>query len=112
MPFLRLTSISRYLAKDISRAEIALNLFLDNPMFFYGHHNLFREGIDGFNGVANIINSIEPGVEWKSLDYIVQHFYLQRKVDDSEYEIQAFSSNFVIKNTTQFQYSDIYGSSG
>jgi hypothetical protein len=82
-------------------ADIALDLFLDNPILFYGHHDYFRNGINAFNGVVEKVNKIQPDITWQSLGYIIQHFYLERKVSDDSFEVMAFSDSFIIKNCHQ-----------
>ena len=54
-------SVNRYSA-DMGQpnAFIAINDFLENPLFFYSHHGLFASGSSAFDGVADLVNGLEP----------------------------------------------------
>lgn len=93
-------SLKRY-SPDKTYFEIALDLFLDNPLLFYAHSDYFRKGIDAFDDVAQVINSIQPDIIWQGLGYIVQHFYLERLRDDGNYDVIAFADSFVLENRHQ-----------
>jgi hypothetical protein len=93
-------SLKRYEPKR-SRADIAIDLFLDSPLLFYAHHDFFEDGIDAFNETAEIVNSIQPDIIWQSLGYICQHLYLEKLRDDGNYDVMAFTSNFILENTHQ-----------
>jgi len=90
-------SFKRY-TPNRSRFEIALDLFLDNPLFFYSHHDYFEKGIDAFNETAEMVNSIQPGITWQSLGYICKHYYLERLREDGNYDVKAFTNNFIVEN--------------
>ena len=77
---------------------IAINEFLDNPLFFYTHSDFFAKGIDAFNGIADEVNKIEPATSWRGLGEIVNHLYLIRSRDDSTYDLLAFSPRLEINN--------------
>ncbi|MGB8985258.1 MAG: hypothetical protein WCC37_01380, partial [Candidatus Sulfotelmatobacter sp.] len=79
---------------------IAINEFLDNPIFFYGHQDLFANGIGAFDRVADDVNRIEPDTRWRSLGDMVKHFYQVRLRDDANYDVLAFSSSLDLDNTT------------
>jgi hypothetical protein len=81
-----------------SKAAIAVDLFLGNPILFYKHHDLFEDGIDAFNKVAEVVNSIEPSIEWRSLGYIARHLYLIRIRHDGNYDVRAFCRTIELKN--------------
>lgn len=98
LTFENFVSVNRYSAK-MSKADIAVHLFLGNPIIFYGHHDLFVKGIDAFNRVSDFVNSIDPHVEWCSLGTISRHLYLQRIRNDGNYDILSFSRNIEIRNT-------------
>lgn len=99
LTFENFVSINRYSAKAVSNADIAINLFLGNPIFLYGHHDLFASGMDAFNKVAEFVNNDNPNVQWCSLGCIVKHLYLQRIRNDDNYDILSFSRSIEIKNT-------------
>lgn len=90
-------SLKRY-SPNRTQAEIAIDLFLDNPIIFYAHHDFFQNGIDAFDKTANMVNKIQPDIIWQSLGYIAQHLYLEKLRDDGNYDVKTFSSNFIIEN--------------
>jgi hypothetical protein len=59
---------------------------------------LFADGIDAFNRVAELVNNIDPYVEWCSLGMIAKHLYSQRIRDDNNYDILSFSKSIELKN--------------
>ena len=94
-------SVARYGAAMPSPTSfIAINEFLDNPIFFYGHQDLFAKGIGAFDGVADDVNRIAPDTRWCSLGEMAKHLYLVRLRDDANYDVLAFSSNLGLDNTS------------
>ncbi len=94
-------SILRYsVAVPTPQYLIAIDAFLDNPLFFYCHHDLFRRGIGAFDNVADETNRLEPDTRWRGLGDIVRHYYLVRVRDDSDYDVLAFSSSIDLENST------------
>jgi hypothetical protein len=94
-------SILRYPAElNDRRALIAVNEFLGNPLFFYVHQDFFARDIDAFDPVADEVNSIEPGTEWRSLGYIAAHLYLMRRIAGSEYDVFSSSSSVDLQNNS------------
>jgi len=83
----------------IREENIAIDLFLGNPILLYGHHDLFKKGMEAFNQTAEIINRIEPTVEWQNLDYIARHLYLKRLRVDGSYDVRAFCRIIELENT-------------
>ena len=79
---------------------IAINEFLDNPIFFYGHQDLFANGIGAFDRVADDVNRIEPDTRWRSLGGMAEHLYLVRRREDANYDVLAFSSSLDLGNTS------------
>ena len=79
---------------------IAINEFLDNPIFFYGHQDLFANGIGAFDRVADDVNRIEPDTRWRSLGGMAKHLYLVRRREDTNYDVLAFSSSLDLGNTS------------
>ncbi len=101
LSFADFPSISRYPANmPSSNGFVAINEFLDNPLFFYTHHEFFVNGIDAFDGIADQVNRLEPDTQWRSVGDIVKHLYLMRLRDDSNYDVLAFSNTFELKNTS------------
>lgn len=90
-------SIRRYSA-DRKPANIAIDLFLDNPLFFRVHQNDFSKGIGYFNNTASIINKIQPKTLWKSVGQIIQQYHLKKLRDDGNYDVEVFSNDFILSN--------------
>ena len=82
-------------------SEIAMDLFIGSPVLFYTHHDFFKTGIGAFNQAALQTNRIQPGIQWVSLGHIVEHLFLQRRKEEGDWEIRAFSNRFVLKNPEQ-----------
>lgn len=80
---------------------IQMRLFLNLPVLLYTHHSFFKNGADSFNSIANFINDKQPEVSWANLGTIANHLYLQKRNNDHEIEIMAYSSNINIKNNYQ-----------
>lgn len=95
-----LPSILRYPAVPTSDSFLAINNFLDNPIFFYAHENFFSKGIDAFDGLADQVNRIEPDTKWRSVGDIAKQLYLIKRRGDSSFDVLAFSSDIVLANTS------------
>jgi hypothetical protein len=94
-------SVLRYsVAVPIPTELIAVNEFLGNPLFFYCHHDMFVDGIDAFDGIADQVNKLEPDARWRGVGEIAKHLYLLKLRDGSSYDVHAFSSNFCLSNTS------------
>jgi hypothetical protein len=94
-------SIIRYsVAVPTPNYLIAINEFLDNPLFFYCHHEFFVGGTDAFNNIADRVNRLEPDTRWLGLGDIVRHLYLVKLRDDSNYDVFAFSTSINLENTS------------
>lgn len=85
-------------AEALEKRSVQMRLFLDLPVLLYAHHDFFKEGADTFNSVAGMINQTQPAVVWSSLGSIAKKLYLQKRIDDREIEIVAFSNDLVINN--------------
>jgi hypothetical protein len=79
---------------------IAIHAFLDNPLFFYCHHQFFEGGMGAFDDVADRVNGLEPDTRWRGLGDIVRHFYLVKLRDASSYDVLAFSASIDLENTS------------
>jgi hypothetical protein len=77
---------------------IAVNEFLDNPLFFYTHAEFFAQGIGAFDAVADKVNQLEPSIRWARLGDILPHLYQVRRRVDNDYDVLAFSSNLCVDN--------------
>jgi hypothetical protein len=91
-------SVNRAAAYRQTEADIAIDAFLGNPLLFYGHHDLFEKGIDGFNRLAEVVNKLEPSVRWASLGTVSRHLYLTRKREDGAYDVLALCRNIELEN--------------
>jgi hypothetical protein len=91
-------SVRRHRPRNLSRAEVALELFLDNPVIFYGHQDLFRGGMDAFNPTARMVNAIQPDTKWAGLGEIARHLYLQRERPDGGCDIKVFCRSIDLMN--------------
>ena len=80
--------------------RIAINDFLDNPSFYYTHEGFFGSGIDAFDGTADEVNKLEPDTRWRSVGDIVNHLYLVKLRDDSNYDVLALADSLQLENTT------------
>ncbi len=92
------TSIMRYPPGARSQADIALDLFLDNPVLFFEHHTMFRHGMDAFNRTAEMVNTLQPDTKWTSLGNMARHSYLQRNRPDGNRDIRAFCRSIDLEN--------------
>jgi hypothetical protein len=64
------------------------DLFLDKPLLLYSHQQqIFKDGVDKFNPVADSINHCYPDIEWKSLNYIIKKFYLEKLNNDGSVDV-------------------------
>jgi hypothetical protein len=84
----------------VSSATIAVHAFLDSPLLFYSHHELFRDGIGAFNTVADRVNRIEAHTQWRGLGFIARHLYLIRLAEDDTYDVRAMSPVLDLTNPT------------
>jgi hypothetical protein len=98
LDFENFVSLKRSKVKRFFPAKVVTDLFLDYPVLLYEHHGFFRKGPDSFNKIAEMINSIEPSIKWRSLGYIARHLYLQRMRHDGDYDILAFCRMLEIEN--------------
>jgi hypothetical protein len=99
LQFADFPSLRRYSAEtDIPESQLAIDAFLGNPMLFYAHESFFASGIGAFNYTADTVNRLQPDTQWRSLGYIARHLYLERKRDDGNYDIQAYSASLDLAN--------------
>jgi hypothetical protein len=97
--FASFASIKRYSVEvPIPNGLIGVNAFLENPLFFYGHHNMFAKGSDSFDPIADQVNQMDPNIRWRSVGDIVRHLYLVRLRDDRAYDVLAFSNIFSLES--------------
>jgi hypothetical protein len=102
MAFTGFPSLRRYSAEaSIPEAQIAVDAFLGNPMLFYVHQNFFASGIGAFNAVADRVNRLRPGTQWRSLGFIARHLYLEKVRADGNYDVRAYSRIIRLDNVHQ-----------
>ncbi|MEY3219327.1 MAG: hypothetical protein RIT27_684 [Pseudomonadota bacterium] len=101
LDFANFTNVNRYGVTEYEEPQIALDLFLGNPILFFEHIILFAEGIDSFNKTASIVNRLQPKIKWAGLGEIARHLYLQRKIKENTYQIQMLSSSIQLENKTE-----------
>jgi hypothetical protein len=94
-------SIVRYsVAVPLPKGLIQINEFLGNPLFFYGHQDLFSSGIGAFNAIADEVNQSETDTEWRGVGDIVEHLYLLKLSEDANYDVLSFAGSFHLDNTS------------
>jgi len=96
-------SFDRSSSLRLKEIEIAIDLFLGNPLLFSGHHSLFENGIDTFNKTAEFVNRLQPEVKWVSMGELVRHTYLMRKRDDGNYDVRSFSKCIELENKSDHE---------
>ncbi len=80
-----------------------LDLFIDKPALFYTFpygSGMFSTGMDAFDPLADEINRLGNRVEWRSLEYIARHLYLQKTNDDGSISVKMYTRQLVYQNET------------
>lgn len=78
---------------------VILDLFIGKPALFHSFWNeLFAEGVDSFNPVADQINALHGDVQWDSPEKILRHLYLERANDDGSVDVWMFCSELTVSN--------------
>jgi hypothetical protein len=102
LSFANFPSVKRYSAEvPISRSEIAINAFLENPILFYVHQGFFASGIGAFDEIAQFVNDLQPDTRWEGLGYIAEHLYVVRLRDSTNCDVMSFSRRIRLDNTYQ-----------
>ena len=92
-------SIRRYSVEgQLPTSLIVANLFLDNPLLFYGHQGLFSSGTGAFDAEADYVNRLQPDTRWRSLGEIVRHLYVMKLRDDNNYDVLSFTGTISLEN--------------
>ena len=103
LAFNNFLSVKRYSAEvPVSRAKIAINAFLGNPLLFYVHQGFFWPEIGAFDSVADYVNGVAPHVHWGSLGEVAQHLYFLRLRPDRDYDVLAFSPDLYLTNPQKY----------
>lgn len=93
-----LSMLRSSVAVPIPSADIAIQIFLGNPLLFYAHHDLFERGIGAFNQTADKVNRMQPGTVWTGLGDIVRHTYPIRRRMDGGYDVRMLSTEIDLSN--------------
>ena len=96
--FENFASLDRRSASTVDNSDIEDGLSRGKPLLFYVHHEFFENGINTFNPIAEMVNAIEPSVQWKSLGYISRHLYLLKKRENGDYDVRSFSKSIELEN--------------
>ena len=99
--FMGLASLDRTHTVDRTASDIAIDLFLDNPVLFVEHLRFFKDSPAVFNETAELVNQLQPNIRWVSLKTLANHLYLMRKENESTYIIRSFSSDIILHNRGQ-----------
>jgi hypothetical protein len=92
-------SVSRYSAEiQLRQFQLVIDAFLGNPMLFYAHAPYFGKGIDRFDSVADEVNRLRPDTQWRSLGDIARHFYLERRRNDGNYDVETLTNQLQLEN--------------
>jgi hypothetical protein len=78
-----------------------MDLFLDKPALFYTYpygEGLYPGDMDVFNPIADQLNELPGGVEWRGLGYILLHLYLEKTNDDGSIDISMYTNRVIIQN--------------
>lgn len=95
-----LASIDRTEPRNRTRADMAIDLFLDNPVLFVEHVPYFTHGMNAFNDTARMVNRLQPDIRWGSLGEIARHLYLVRTTSNDVREVLAWAPWIVLSNST------------
>ncbi|MFH1957021.1 MAG: hypothetical protein ABIJ15_00915 [bacterium] len=82
---------------------ILFSMFIDTPFLIYDHAWDFKEGAKTYNLLADEVNRVTGGVEWRSLGEIAEHLYLERERADGVIEVKMFSNGIVLENKYEVQ---------
>lgn len=93
-----LASLDRAEPAHLTETDIAVDLFLDNPVLFVEHLRFFSDSRAAFNAFAGKVNGLQPSVEWVGLGTLAKHLYLMRKEDDGSWAVRSFSPDIILSN--------------
>lgn len=82
----------------INKEDIAIELFLENPILLYTHQDYFAESIGKFNPIARVINRLQPDVIWGSLGDIIKNYHLEKLRNDGSYDILMYTNYLTLTN--------------
>jgi hypothetical protein len=87
-------------SQSVSNVALAavFNAFIGRPIALYSHHDLFAQGIEAFNPIAQAINSLIPEVQWRSLGETLEHAYLWKRNRDGSVSVMMFEHLALLEN--------------
>ncbi|MBN1482181.1 hypothetical protein EH223_07985 [candidate division KSB1 bacterium] len=98
-------SLNRYYPHERTAFDVALDLFLDNPVLFFHHQDLFYSGMDAFSPTARMVNKVQPNVKWRGLGEVSSSLFLQKKQDETDWDINMMSPAVILSNDSHVQMS-------
>jgi len=93
-----LASLDRAESANLTAADVAIDLFLDNPVLFVEHLRFFSDSRAAFNSFARQVNELQPAVEWVGLGELTEHLYLMRREEDGDWLVHTFSPDIILNN--------------
>ena len=93
-----LSMLRNSVAVPIPSVDIAIQVFLGNPLLFYAHHDLFERGMGAFNQTADLVNRMQPGTVWAGLGEMARHTYPIRRRMDGGYDVRMLSTEIDLSN--------------
>jgi hypothetical protein len=82
------------------------DLFIDKPALFTSHayeNELFADGNDAFDAVAEQVNRLAGSPEWLSLGDILKHLYLEKQNDDGSMDLKIYGNDLIVKNESDLE---------
>jgi hypothetical protein len=107
MNFGNFPSVSRwcYRSYENFRPQLqyfAFDLFVDKPLLLCTHagegYDFGTGRMDAFNPIADQVNAIAGYVEWRSLEYIIKHLYLEKTNDDGSVDVKMYGNHLIVSN--------------
>jgi hypothetical protein len=77
------------------------DLFIGKAALFYSHAyagELFDQGNEAFDPVAEKINQLPGGVEWRSLGDILKRLHLEKTNPDGSVDVQMYTNDLMLTN--------------
>lgn len=93
-----LAALDRTEPANRTTADIAVDLFLDNPVLFVEHLRFFSDSRAAFNSFARQVNRLQSDIEWVGLGTLTDHLYLLRKEEDGIWGVRSFSPDIILNN--------------
>jgi hypothetical protein len=79
-------------------ANFAFDLFLGKPLLIVEHHTAFRGGYQGVADFVAAVNSLNPTLQWGSLQETLGHASLQRRSSSASVDVRVWSNRSVLCN--------------